>query len=85
MFRDQVLLKPPGGQDKPPHQDQSYFRVVPEDSLVTAWIALDAATEENGCMRYVPGSHRYAVFDVAPDPQRPVHHIPMPSRRQLSP
>src|SRR5436190_23079729 len=23
VFRDQMLLKPPGGQDKPPHQDQS--------------------------------------------------------------
>src|SRR5690349_7864908 len=29
IFRDQMLLKPPGGQDKPTHQDQSYFRVQP--------------------------------------------------------
>jgi ectoine hydroxylase-related dioxygenase (phytanoyl-CoA dioxygenase family) len=27
VFRDQMLLKPPGGQPKPLHQDQSYFRV----------------------------------------------------------
>src|SRR5207249_5365530 len=46
VFRDQMLLKPPGGQPKPVHQDQSYFRVQPENALVTAWIALDEATVE---------------------------------------
>lgn len=76
VFRDQMLLKPPGGQAKPVHQDQSYFRVQPEGDLLTAWIALDAAAVENGCMSYVPGSHRYGIFDIASDPERPVHHIP---------
>ena len=76
VFRDQMLLKPPGGQAKPLHQDQSYFRVQPEDGLITAWIALDEATEENGCMRYVPGSHRHGVFPIGKDPDRPVHHVP---------
>lgn len=77
LFRDQMLLKPPHGQAKPLHQDQSYFRVMPEDALVTAWIALDPATEENGCMTYVPGSHRHGIFPVGHDPERPVHHIPL--------
>ena len=76
VFRDQMLLKPPGGQDKPPHQDQSYFRVQPRDALMTAWIALDEATRENGCMRYVPGSHRFGMLEIVADPQRPVHHVP---------
>jgi phytanoyl-CoA hydroxylase len=76
VFRDQMPLKPPGGQDKPPHQDQSYFRVQPMDDLVTAWIALDDATIENGCMRYVPESHHYGILEVVPDPKRPVHHVP---------
>ncbi len=76
VFRDQMLLKPPGGQAKPVHQDQSYFRVRPEGDLVTAWVALDAATVENGCMCYIPGSHRYGIFAVTSDPERPVHHIP---------
>ena len=57
VFRDQMLLKPPGGQAKPLHQDQSYFQVTPEDDLVTAWIALDDATIENGCMHLLPGQH----------------------------
>jgi phytanoyl-CoA hydroxylase len=77
VFRDQMLLKPPGGQPKPLHQDQSYFRVQPKDALVTAWIALDPATVENGCMAYVPGSHRHGLFEIVSDPDRPVHHVPL--------
>ena len=77
LFQDQMLLKPPHGQAKPLHQDQSYFRVMPEDALVTAWIALDPATVENGCMTYVPGSHTHGIFPVDHDPERPVHHIPL--------
>ena len=76
VFRDQMLLKPPGGQAKPLHQDQSYFQVSPEDDLVTAWIALDEATLENGCMTYVPGSHKHSIFPIGNDPERPIHHIP---------
>jgi len=76
LFRDQMLLKPPGGQDKPTHQDQSYFRVQPIDGLVTAWIALDAASIDNGCMRYVPGSHRHGILEMEHEANRPVHHRP---------
>lgn len=85
VFRDQMLLKPPGGQAKPLHQDQSYFRVQPEDGLVTAWLALDEATEQNGCMIYVPQSHRHGIFPIIPDPERPVHHIPVTGALQLPP
>ena len=77
VFRDQALFKPPGGQAKPPHQDQSYFQVKPVDDLVTAWIALDNATLENGCMCYVPSSHRHGVFPVGKMPDRPTHHVPL--------
>ena len=76
VFRDQMLLKPPGGQAKPLHQDQSYFQVQPQDDLVTAWIALDEATTDNGCMCYVPTSHKHGIFDIETDPDRPVHHVP---------
>jgi ectoine hydroxylase-related dioxygenase (phytanoyl-CoA dioxygenase family) len=85
LFRDQMLLKPPGGQDKPTHQDQSYFRLEPADALVTAWIALDDATLENGCMRYVPRSHRHGLFEMELDPERPIHHVPRTSHLNLPP
>ena len=85
LFRDSALLKPPGGQAKPLHQDQSYFQVQPMDDLVTAWLALDEATEANGCMQYVPGSHQHGVFPVDHDPQCPVHHVPQTGDLWLPP
>ena len=29
---------------------------------MTCWIALDDSTEENGCLQYVPGSHRFGLL-----------------------
>jgi len=40
----------------PPHQDNFYFCLTPSQVL-TMWLALDNVDEENGCLRYVPGSH----------------------------
>lgn len=58
MFQDMALLKPPHGREKPWHQDQAYFSIRLGEPVVGAWIALDQATAENGCMHFVPGSHR---------------------------
>lgn len=50
--------KPPGvGQPTPPHQDGYYFMLKPCEAA-TMWLALDRVDEENGCIRYIPGSHR---------------------------
>jgi len=40
----------------PAHQDNFYFNYAPPNVL-TMWLALDDVDEENGCLRYVPGSH----------------------------
>ena len=45
------------GAVTPPHQDGFYFMLEPNEAI-TLWIALDDIDEENGCMRYVRGSHR---------------------------
>jgi len=64
LYGDQALLKPPRyGSEKPPHQDNAYFQVDPADGLITAWCALDDATPENGCMQYIPGSHKLGLVD----------------------
>ena len=39
------------------HQDLNYWG-LDGDQEITAWYALTPATVENGCMRFVPGSHR---------------------------
>lgn len=52
------------------HQDLNYWGLDGDDE-VTAWYALTPATVENGCMRFVPGSHRRKdvphVDSFAPD------------------
>ncbi|MBM3737222.1 MAG: phytanoyl-CoA dioxygenase family protein [Acidobacteria bacterium] len=40
----------------PFHQDNAYFNLTPPDCF-SLWIALDASTLSNGCVRFVPGSH----------------------------
>ena len=44
----------------PPHQDNYYFKLRPPN-VMTAWLALDPIDEENGCLRYVAGSHRLGL------------------------
>ena len=57
MFQDMALLKPPGvGREKPWHQDKAFFTISLAAPVVGVWIALDAATPENGCMHVIPGS-----------------------------
>ena len=52
------------------HQDARYWGLEPHDG-VTAWIALSDSRPENGCMRFVPGSHLFEVLEhddtFAPD------------------
>lgn len=49
--------KPPRiGKPTPPHQDNYYFMLNPP-AAVTMWLALEAVDQENGCVRYVKGSH----------------------------
>lgn len=49
--------KPAGTQSPtPPHQDNYYFCLSPPH-VVTIWMALDPVDDENGCLRYVRGSH----------------------------
>lgn len=53
--------KPPHTQHAtPPHQDNYYFCLEPPQVL-TMWLALDGVDEENGCLRYVRGSHLEGV------------------------
>lgn len=61
----QWFNKPPRvGQHTPPHQDGYYWMLEPNEG-VTMWLALDEVDEENGCVRYIPGSHRTGVRNHA--------------------
>lgn len=53
--------KPPASASPtPPHQDNYYFNLAPPN-VVTVWLALDPVGDDNGCLRYVAGSHRRGV------------------------
>lgn len=45
------------GKRTPWHQDGQYWPIRPL-ATCTVWIAVDDATVENGCMRFIPGSHK---------------------------
>lgn len=53
-----VFGKPAGtGKRVPWHQDGEYWPIRPL-ATCSAWIALDDATPENGCLRVIPRSHK---------------------------
>ena len=51
------------GSAKPPHQDSAYWKEIDPPDIVTCWMALDDSTEGNGCMRFIPGSHKKGVIE----------------------
>jgi hypothetical protein len=54
----QIFCKPGGdGMEVPWHQDGHYWPIRPL-ATCTVWVALDASTVANGCLRVIPGSHR---------------------------
>jgi phytanoyl-CoA hydroxylase len=58
LLYSHIMNKKPGGLRVAWHQDGPYWHRVEPKIAVTAWIALDDATVENGCMRVIPGSHQ---------------------------
>ncbi|OXM15736.1 phytanoyl-CoA dioxygenase family protein [Paenibacillus herberti] len=60
VWHDQIQYKPPvTGGPTPWHQDHPLWPVIQPADLVSAWVALDDAVIENGCMWMVPGSHKW--------------------------
>ncbi len=62
LWSSQWFPKMPGAGDFVSwHQDATYWGLNPPN-VTTAWIALTAATPENGCMRVIPSTHRGALL-----------------------
>lgn len=62
LYGAQLFAKPAGvGTEVPAHQDMPYWPFAPYEML-TAWIALDESTIENGCVRMVAGSHKLGLL-----------------------
>ena len=63
VYFSQIFFKPPeGGGPKPAHQDNFYFGPTDIEGVVTAWVAMDDATLENGCMYFGDGTNKGPVY-----------------------
>jgi ectoine hydroxylase-related dioxygenase (phytanoyl-CoA dioxygenase family) len=65
LFHDQLFCKPAKhGGVVAWHQDYSYWTFTKPMHHLTCWIGLDDATKENGCLYYVPGSHKWGLLPI---------------------
>ena len=64
FWHDQLFLKPAKhGGVVAWHQDYSYWTRTQPMQHLTAWVGLDDATIDNGCLHYIPGSHKWGLLD----------------------
>ena len=65
FWHDQLFCKPARhGGVVAWHQDYSYWTRTQPMAHLTCWIALDDATRANGCLHYLPGSHRWPLLPI---------------------
>jgi ectoine hydroxylase-related dioxygenase (phytanoyl-CoA dioxygenase family) len=65
FWHDQLFCKPAQhGGVVAWHQDYSYWTRTQPMAHLTCWIGLDDATIDNGCLQYVPGSHRWSLLPI---------------------
>ena len=63
LWHDQLFCKPAEhGGVVAWHQDYSFWTNTAPMAHLTCWIGLDDSTRDNGCLYYVPGSHRWNLL-----------------------
>jgi ectoine hydroxylase-related dioxygenase (phytanoyl-CoA dioxygenase family) len=63
FWHDQIFAKPPKkGGVVAWHQDYSYWTRTTPVAHLTGWCGLDDSTKENGCLQYIPGSHKWGLL-----------------------
>lgn len=63
ILQSMVIFKNPKvGGEYTPHQDGSFLTTDPPEHVVGVWLALDDATPENGCLEFIPGSHKWPLL-----------------------
>jgi phytanoyl-CoA hydroxylase len=84
LIRDQLFCKPPGfGTEKPYHQENAALLFDPPGDMLVTWVALDPASEDNGCLRFIDASH-HELLDHKPVPGAPYHLVPDASAFDMS-
>jgi ectoine hydroxylase-related dioxygenase (phytanoyl-CoA dioxygenase family) len=65
FWHDQLFYKPAKhGGVVAWHQDYSYWTRTTPMAHLTCWTGLDDADTHNGCMYYIPGSHRWNLLNM---------------------
>ncbi|QMW22792.1 phytanoyl-CoA dioxygenase family protein [Sandaracinobacteroides saxicola] len=74
VFQSMFILKNPGAWGQPWHQDSHYFN-FDQQPQIGLWLAISAATLDNGCLWVLPGSHRDRHLHAhAPDRRPGANH-----------
>jgi phytanoyl-CoA hydroxylase len=61
IWHDQALIKKPWANPTSWHLDTPYWSFA-DRRAISIWVALDDATLENGCLFFIPGSHKKTTF-----------------------
>jgi hypothetical protein len=65
FWHDQLFCKPAHhGGVVAWHQDYSYWTRTQPMAHLTCWMALDDSTRDNGCLYYVPRSHKWNLLPI---------------------
>jgi len=70
---DHAMVKPPGGPPTALHQDLAFWHAGMRHRIISFWIPLQEATEQNGCLRYIPRSNHgplHAHRSIGGDPRK---------------
>lgn len=62
IWHDQALIKKPWANPTSWHLDTPYWSFS-DRKAISIWVALDDATLENGCLFFIPGSHKQTTFE----------------------
>jgi ectoine hydroxylase-related dioxygenase (phytanoyl-CoA dioxygenase family) len=62
IWHDQALFKRPWANPTAWHLDTPFWSFS-DCRAISIWVALDDATLENGCLYFIPGSHKETKFD----------------------
>jgi ectoine hydroxylase-related dioxygenase (phytanoyl-CoA dioxygenase family) len=81
MVGDHAINKPPHNAAATPwHQDEAYWNPAVEYSSLSVWVPLQPATKLNGCMHFVPDSHKLDIL-----PHRPIGDNPLTPGLEVEP
>ena len=89
FWHDQIFYKPAHhGGVVIWHQDYSYWTRTQPMAHLSCWIGLDDSARENGCVHYVPGSHRWNLLprtDFANDMDAILDSLTPTQRQEFQP